>query len=140
MRKPTVRLSSALGLVAAVSLLVVCDGRDRVTAGQAPSGEAAPWLGPEAGVTREFELRAGEGTREALILFIVRHPDHPLADRARAMLRGVPLAGTPSPDAAVFADYSRALDSGTAAALRDFAARHPAHPLAAEARRQAGAQ
>ncbi len=44
----------------------------------APDGEEA--------VRREYEGVVREGTDEAYRLFIRRHPDHPLADEARARL------------------------------------------------------
>ena len=41
---------------------------------------------PAIAVREEFDMAVGSGTREALELFIARHPDSPLADKARALL------------------------------------------------------
>ena len=38
---------------------------------------------PEKAVQAEYENLKSKGTRDALELFIARHPKHPLADRAR---------------------------------------------------------
>ena len=45
----------------------------------APDGEAA--------VRKEYEGVVAKNTREAYELFIRRHPNHPLADEARAWLK-----------------------------------------------------
>jgi hypothetical protein len=42
---------------------------------------------PEKAVQSEYESLKKAGTREALELFIARHPDHPLAERAREDIR-----------------------------------------------------
>lgn len=57
------------------------DGR----AGRAPSVPMA--RDPAAAVTEEFEAARQKGTREAFELFIARHGDDPLAERARVELR-----------------------------------------------------
>ncbi|MDQ0320134.1 hypothetical protein QO002_002272 [Pararhizobium capsulatum DSM 1112] len=44
----------------------------------APDGEVA--------IRKEYEGTVRHGTREAFELFIRRHPEHPLADEARAWL------------------------------------------------------
>ena len=55
-------------------------------AGEAPEGTGgimARPSDPEKAVQAEYENLKSKGTREALELFIARHPEHPLADRAR---------------------------------------------------------
>ncbi|MCJ8051871.1 hypothetical protein GB928_003185 [Shinella curvata] len=42
---------------------------------------------PEEAVKSEYEALKGRGTREALELFIARHPDHPLAAKAKEELQ-----------------------------------------------------
>ncbi|MEW9615191.1 hypothetical protein AB3G45_15310 [Shinella sp. S4-D37] len=62
----------------------------------AAAGEAPPGTGgimarpsdPEKAVQAEYENLKSKGTREALELFIARHPDHPLAERAREEIKG----------------------------------------------------
>ncbi|GLR54241.1 hypothetical protein KYK30_05095 [Shinella yambaruensis] len=59
-------------------------------AGEAPAGTGgimAKPSDPEKAVQAEYENLKSKGTREALELFIARHPDHPLADRARDELK-----------------------------------------------------
>ncbi len=46
-----------------------------------------PARDPSAAVAEEFELARRKGTAEAFELFIARHGDDPLADRARAELK-----------------------------------------------------
>lgn len=88
----------------------------------------------------EYDAAVREGTNSALIRFIARHPDHPLADRARSLLSGrdKPDKGVSptDPDADVYAAFDRARRENTVAAFRNFIALHPHHPLTAEARRQ----
>jgi hypothetical protein len=55
-------------------------------AGEAPEGTGgimARPSDPEKAVQAEYENLKSKGTRDALELFIARHPGHPLADRAR---------------------------------------------------------
>ncbi len=47
------------------------------------SGPAAPARPGDAAVAEELEAARRAGTREAYDLFLARHPDHPLAGRAR---------------------------------------------------------
>ena len=59
-------------------------------AGKGPAGTGGvmiPAVDPEIAVAAEYRNFKAEGTREALELFIARHPDHPLADKAREDLR-----------------------------------------------------
>ncbi|MCP3477082.1 hypothetical protein NLM33_43785 [Bradyrhizobium sp. CCGUVB1N3] len=45
---------------------------------------------PSIAVAEEYELARRKGTAEALELFIARHGDDPLAEKARADLRRLP--------------------------------------------------
>lgn len=45
---------------------------------------------PDKAVEAEYQTLKARGTREALELFIRRHPDHPLAERARSELERMP--------------------------------------------------
>lgn len=60
-------------------------GKQGGTAGRAPSVPMA--RDPSAAVTEEYESARRKGTREAFELFIARHGDDPLAERARAELK-----------------------------------------------------
>lgn len=46
-----------------------------------------PARDPSAAVAEEYEAARQQGTREAFELFIARHGDDPLAEKARAELR-----------------------------------------------------
>ena len=46
-----------------------------------------PARNPEAAVEEEYQIALRQGTSQALELFIARHPDHPLAEKARADLK-----------------------------------------------------
>ncbi|MET4240093.1 hypothetical protein ACVWXN_001525 [Bradyrhizobium sp. i1.4.4] len=96
--------------VGLIGVLAVFAGPDRLPIGEQPamvgkanaddggkdkgneSGKAlrAPSMpmarDPAATVTREYETARQKGTREAFELFIARHGDDPLAERARAEL------------------------------------------------------
>ncbi|MEH2483572.1 hypothetical protein V1282_006929 [Nitrobacteraceae bacterium AZCC 2146] len=52
------------------------------------AGTTPPARDPKIAVQEEFELARKSGTVEALDLFIHRHPDDPLAEKARRLLRG----------------------------------------------------
>jgi hypothetical protein len=54
-------------------------------AGRAPS--VPPARAPSAAVAEEYELARQKGTAEAFELFIARHGDDPLAEKARAELK-----------------------------------------------------
>lgn len=57
--------------------------------GAAPSGTGGimtPAPDGDAAVRKEYDTTVRKGTREAYELFVLRHPDHPLADEARAWL------------------------------------------------------
>lgn len=74
---------SKISIVASTCLVLAA-------AGEAPAGTGgimAKPSDPEKAVQAEYENLKSKGTREALELFIARHPDHPLADRARDELK-----------------------------------------------------
>ncbi|WP_312016623.1 hypothetical protein [Bradyrhizobium sp. BR 10261] len=54
-------------------------------AGRAPS--VPPARAPSVAVAEEYELARQKGTAEAFQLFIARHGDDPLAEKARAELK-----------------------------------------------------
>ncbi|MCK1700733.1 hypothetical protein IVA86_04630 [Bradyrhizobium sp. 146] len=60
-------------------------GKQGGRAGRAPSVPMA--RDPSAAVAEEYESARRKGTREAFELFIARHGDDPLAERARAELK-----------------------------------------------------
>lgn len=60
-------------------------GKEIGKAGRAPSMPMA--RDPSAAVTTEYEAARRQGTREAFELFIARHGDDPLAEKARAELK-----------------------------------------------------
>ncbi|WP_354106247.1 hypothetical protein [Bradyrhizobium sp. LB14.3] len=60
-------------------------GKQGGTAGRAPSVPMA--RDPSAAVAEEYEAARRQGTREALELFIARHGDDPLAEKARTELK-----------------------------------------------------
>ncbi|MDH2344388.1 hypothetical protein [Bradyrhizobium sp. SSUT77] len=63
-------------------------GKESRMAGPSPSVPMA--RDPSATVAREYELARRQGTREAFELFIARHGDDPLAEKARAELKQLP--------------------------------------------------
>lgn len=59
-------------------------------AGDGPAGTGGVMIrptDPEIVIETEYRNFKAEGTREALELFIARHPDHPLAKKARDDMR-----------------------------------------------------
>ncbi|MBI5318633.1 MAG: hypothetical protein HZB49_04215 [Bradyrhizobium sp.] len=87
-------------LPAAVVLLPVPDrispGEDTPMYRKANAGEPSaaspertmpPARNPKIAVAEEYEIARRRGTAEALELFIARHPDSSLAERARTELR-----------------------------------------------------
>jgi len=52
----------------------------------AQAGGMRPPGDPNEAVEAEYRVLSARGTRAALELFIARHPDHPLAERARQAL------------------------------------------------------
>lgn len=100
-------------------------------------GTVPPARDPAAGMRAALERALAEGTNGALVLFIARYPDEPLAEEARTALeaRGQPDAAPfPGPDGEIVAAFDRARLAGPAA-LAAFARAYAGHPLAAEARR-----
>ena len=58
-------------------------------AGSSDHGRSDPLPGPrdpEIAVREEFDMALAAGTADALMLFIRRHADHPLAEKARQAL------------------------------------------------------
>jgi hypothetical protein len=53
---------------------------------QTPSRTTPPARDPQLAVQEEYQLARQRGTAQALELFIARHPDSPLAEKARADL------------------------------------------------------
>lgn len=108
-----------------------------------------PWTGgstarqpgdSEAVMAKEFRASEAEGTREGLIRFIARHPDHPLADKARALLDSRPdlpvsRPGSKDPDADIYAGFDRARKLNTPDAYDAFIRRYGPHPLTLEAQK-----
>ena len=88
-------------LPAAVALFPVPDlispGEDVLMPKKASAGQPSPPASPErtmpparnpdVAVEEEYNMARRRGTSEALELFIARHPDSSLAERARADLR-----------------------------------------------------
>jgi hypothetical protein len=60
---------------------------DAISAG--PAKTTPPARDPKIAVEEEFELARKRGTAEALELFILRHPDDPLAEQARRLIEQV---------------------------------------------------
>jgi hypothetical protein len=73
------KLLSRISIIATATVVLAA-------AGEAPEGTGgimARPSDPEKAVQAEYENLKSKGTREALELFIARHPDHRLADQAR---------------------------------------------------------
>ena len=108
------------------------------------AGSAAPPARDgEIAIREEFRAAQIAGTREALDLFIRRHPEHDLAERARGLLERLereqrmsedkhsrPLPPPRDGDIAIREEFAHAILAGEAAALELFIRRHPTHPLA----------
>lgn len=80
----TGRKSLLTAALAAVSLL--CAAAPAAAAGEAPEGTGGIMeKGPDAerAVQADYDRLKARGTRDGLELFIERHPDHPLAVKAR---------------------------------------------------------
>lgn len=55
--------------------------------GKARAPSVPPARSPSAAVAEEYEIARQKGTAEAFELFIARHGDDPLAEKARAELK-----------------------------------------------------
>ena len=92
----------------------------------------------EAILLDTFNEAVRSGSAGALIKFISRNPEHPLADKARQLLKDgdyPPARRTPTEWVdSIIVEFDAARRAGHGA-LKEFIARHPGHPLAAEARR-----
>jgi hypothetical protein len=122
-------------LAAAAAVLAAAGG----AAAQAPEAVVPPPPDYAAGLQRTLDRARADGSNAALILFIARYPDEPLADAARSALAARPAADPlpyPGPDGAVIAAFDRARLAGPAA-LAAFAGTYANHPLGAEAGRAA---
>jgi hypothetical protein len=88
-----------LAILLALSLPVpsrILPGGDILMSSKAKAGEPPavrpersmpPARNPDVAVAEEYEIARRSGTPEAFELFIARHPDSALADRARSELR-----------------------------------------------------
>ena len=87
-------------LLAAIVLLIdpgdlVCERRIFMAevAGETPKpvpqATTPPARDPKIAVEEEYQIARQRGTMQALELFIARHPEDPLAEKARADLRGM---------------------------------------------------
>lgn len=105
-------------------------------AGERAAAEAAAPMDPQAVLADLYARSLAADSSAALILFIARYPDDPLAGEARIRLRARPPDPAPAggPDGAIIAQFDAARVGGPAA-LDAFALRHAGHPLAAEALR-----
>ncbi len=56
-------------------------------------GVAAPARDGDIAIRKEFEFLKKQGTREAMELFILRHPNHPLVAKAKKILRRLEKSG-----------------------------------------------
>ena len=52
-----------------------------------PARTMSPARDPKIAVAEEFEIARKRGTAEALALFLLRHPDDPLAEQARDLIK-----------------------------------------------------
>lgn len=88
----------ARSLLVAIMLLIVPDdlvreGRIAMTKAAAetpklvPQTTTPPARDPQIAVEEEYQIARQQNTAQALELFIQRHPDNPLAEKARADLR-----------------------------------------------------
>jgi len=76
-------VNSKISMVATACFLLAAAGKGPAGTG----GVMIPPTDPEIVVEAEYNSLKAEGTREALELFIARHPDHPLAEKARDDIR-----------------------------------------------------
>jgi flagellar biosynthesis/type III secretory pathway M-ring protein FliF/YscJ len=90
----------ARSLLAAIVLLIVPhdlvrEGRIAMTKSATaaetqkpvPQATTPPARDPQIAVAEEYQIARQQGTAQALELFVQRHPDDPLAEKARADLR-----------------------------------------------------
>jgi hypothetical protein len=97
-----------------------------------------PERDPEVVLKDVFDEAVRNHTAGALIKFISRNPNHPLADKARRLLETGNYAPARQTATEFFdskiVEFDAARRAGPAA-LRDFISKYPDHPLAGEARR-----
>lgn len=83
------RISAFFGLSLFLSGLFWCWGGSAVLAANGPSSGSANYArDPKFAVREEYLMARKAGTREALNLFLQRHPDSVYAPRVRRILRG----------------------------------------------------
>lgn len=80
-------LDSALLLGQGNILMAKDAAADGINKAAARAGPMPPARDPEVAVQEEYQAAVHRGTAEALQLFIARHPDSTLAEKARADLR-----------------------------------------------------
>jgi hypothetical protein len=80
-------MAATVALLPALAILATAEAsEDRP---MAPQRTTPPARNPERAVEEEYQIARQRGTREALELFIARHPDSPLAQKARADLQRI---------------------------------------------------
>lgn len=109
-----------------------------LAAGDAGSQNSPTVPPPGDAAVLAAELRGAltDGSNAALIGFIARHPDEPLADAARSRLAArteLDPAPAVGPDAEVHAAFDAARLSVEPQAMADFAKQYAHHPLGREA-------
>jgi hypothetical protein len=83
----TVSMATIVALLPALAILTTAEAsEDRP---MAPQRTTPPARNPERAVEEEYQIARQRGTREALELFIARHPDSPLAQKAQADLQRI---------------------------------------------------
>jgi hypothetical protein len=103
------------------------------------ASDMAPEPDYEAVMAKEFRGAVEEGTSAALLRFIARHPDHPLANRARELLAGRKARDedrSSEPDADIYGAFEDARRKNSIEAFEAFAERYAGHPLSVEAKRR----
>ena len=90
---------ACIALILAAGILMGGPGDIVMTASRAADhGHSDPLPGPrdpEIAVREEYDAAIAAGTADALSLFIRRHPDHPLADKAQQALNEMLGTGKP---------------------------------------------
>lgn len=84
--------SGAVAAAASVLLTAVaCDTPPAIPEADVPEQSAVPPARDgNIAIEQEFRVAMDTRTREALALFIARHPDHPLATKAKAAMSDLP--------------------------------------------------
>jgi hypothetical protein len=83
----TATMTAIVAILPALAILATAEAsEDRP---MAPQRMTPPARNPERAVEEEYQIARQRGTREALELFIARHPDSALAQKARADLQRI---------------------------------------------------